>query len=147
MPYSEMEAPEQIRKLQHMAVFAVAYRYIFYPVLYKALRRQGPPPPFWVDHIERQKVNPGYNAGKAVADVYQYVERFLEWLLHSSIRRRHNFIPGLVDPNASGVPNGADWRLKTASEFKEPQFAELLLNRRSKAKIDDRADLQASQAG
>ncbi len=137
LPYAELEAAPQTRKLQQMAVFAVAYRYIFYPGIFKALRRQGAPPPFWVDHIERQKVKLE-DAGNAVGAVYQYVERFLEWLLHISNPRRQGFIPGLVDPNVFGISNGTDWRLKTINEFREAQFAELLLNRSAKAKIDVR---------
>src|SRR5579871_4473539 len=41
LPYAEFENEAQNRKLQQMAVFAVAYRYIFYPQLIQALNRQG----------------------------------------------------------------------------------------------------------
>jgi hypothetical protein len=137
LPYGEFEAPAQILKLQQMAVFAVAYRYIFYPGMIKALNRQGAPPPFWVDHVERAKVKPE-DAGKAVRDVYQYVDRFLTWLLQVSTPRRQGFTSGLVDPNVFGVSNGQDWRLKTFNEFREKDFGGLLLNRSAKARIDDR---------
>jgi hypothetical protein len=90
-----------------------------------------------VDHIERAKVKPE-DAGKAVRDVYQYVDRFLTWLLQVSTPRRQGFTAGLVDPNVFGVSNGQDWRLKTFNEFKEKDFGGLLLNRSAKAKIDDR---------
>jgi hypothetical protein len=138
LPYAEFESDAQIQKLQQMAVFAVAYRYIFYPSLVRAVKRQGSPPPFWVDHVERQKVKPE-EANKAIQDVFQYVEKFLEWLLHISTPRRSGFEPGLVNPGVFAVSQGFDWRLRTAKEFNDAQFANLLLNTTTKIRMDDRS--------
>ena len=137
LPYAEVERAAQIRKLQQMAVFAVAYRYIFYPALELAIRGQGRPAGFWVDHVVNKRVNPD-DAAKAVRDVNQYMERLLEWLLHVSTPRRQAFQPGLVNPGVFGASQGAaGWRLKTAAEFDVRQFAGLLLNTASKIHITD----------
>ena len=138
LPYADFESEGQIRKLQQMAVFAVAYRYVFYPGLLKAVKGQGTPPPFWVDHVEHAKVKAA-DAAKAIQDVFQYVEKFLEWLLHISTPRRLGFDPGLVNPSVFGSSQGPDWRLKTAGEFHPEHFGGLLLNPPSKVKVDDRS--------
>jgi hypothetical protein len=139
LPYSEGHTDPLIRKLQHLCVFAVAYRYIFYPEMRRFLDgAEKSAPPYWRDHVLDAKVKPE-DAGKAVEDVHRYVDRFLEWLLQVSNPNRAGFMRGLVDTNVFGVSNGTDWRLKNyTNEFHEKQFGDLLLNRAAKAKIDDR---------
>jgi hypothetical protein len=133
----------QVRKLQNklqkMAVFAVAYHYIFYPQILEALRAGGSKTPYWVDHIERKGVKPD-DARAALAAVDAYTVKVLEWLLHISTPRRANFVPGLVNPNVFAVGQGQNWRLKLPREFNQSELGNLLLNR-PKTKIDDRSVL------
>jgi hypothetical protein len=135
LPYGEFESGPQIRKLQQMAAFAVAYRYLFYPRLMNALNGTERPG-FWQDHVVTKKVKPD-DAGKAVRDVYQYVEYFLQWLLHISTPRRLGFQPGLVNPGVFGTSTGPSWRLKMFNEFDVRQYKDLLQNTQSKVKITD----------
>jgi len=126
-------------KLQKMAVFAVAYHYIFHPQILEALRAGGSKTPYWKDHIERKDVKPD-DARTALAAVDAYTVKVLEWLLHLSTPRRANFVPGLINPNVFAVSQGQNWRLKLPREFQQTDLARLLLNR-PKTKIDDRTVL------
>ncbi len=136
---SGAQVRKQQNKLQKLAVFAVAYRYIFYPQILEALRAGGSKTPYWVDHIERKGVKPD-DARAALAAVDTYTVKVLEWLLHISTPRRANFVPGLVNPNVFAVGQGQNWRLKLPREFNQNELGGLLLNR-PKTKIDDRTVL------
>jgi len=131
-------------KLQKLAVFAVAYHYIFYPQITEALRAGGSKTTYWREHIEREHVAPEA-ARTALAAVDNYTVKVLEWLLHISTPRRPNFVAGMVNPNVFGASQGQDWRLKTLKEFDQSQLGGLLLNR-PKAKIDDRTVLRNANA-
>lgn len=133
---SKVEVRNLQNKLQKLAVFAVAYHYIFYPEIVEALRSGGSRTPFWKEHIERKGVT-GDEARGPLAAVDNYCVKVLEWLLHISTPRRPNFVPGMVNPNVFGVAQGQDWRLKIPRQFDQADLGGLLLNR-PKAKIDDR---------
>lgn len=157
LPYTDFGRADEVRKLQQMAVFAVAYRYIFYPKIVRATRHEEKVP-FWTEHVERAKV-PLEDAGRAVREVYEYCGHFLDWLLQISSPRREAFEPGMVDRNVFATSNGHhDWRLKSVQEFNDSQFTGLLRNLNIKAKITDRSvyrkacdmkvkDQQAADAG
>lgn len=127
-------------KLQKLAVFAVAYHYIFYPEILEALKSGGSKTPYWKEHVERKGVKPDEARG-ALAAVDSYTVKVLEWLLHISTPRRPNFLPGMVNPNVFGVAQGQEWRLKIPRQFNQTDLGGLLLNR-PKAKIDDRTVLR-----
>lgn len=137
LPTDPYEHAAILNKLQHMAIFAVAYRFIFYPVIMSAISTGKSNVHFWVDYIIRAKI-PLPEAGKALRDVNNYVERFLSWLLRISTPRRHNFTAGLVNLSVFGVQSGNEWRLKGPNEFHDADFEKLLLNR-PKAKFSFRS--------
>jgi len=138
LPYDEHRGRDLVQKLQQMATFAVAYRYIFYPQIEKALNIGHSDAAYWVDNIERQKVD-RTEAGKATRALYEYTGAFLRWLLSVSTPRRESFLPGLVDINVFASHESQNWRLKQMQEFNDRQFPDLLLNRSVKTRLDSRA--------
>jgi hypothetical protein len=157
LPYDEFGGPALVRKLQQMALFAVAYRYLFFPLIVDALSTGKSDAGFWVDHIERQKKVNKEEVGRALRDLHDYVTRFLTWFLRVSTPRRENFTPGLVNPTVFAVRDGNDWRLKQAREFNDSDFSRLLLNQATRTRLDTRSvferatrpvnDPQATSAG
>jgi hypothetical protein len=137
LPYDEHRGQDLVRKLQHMATFAVAYKYVFFPVIDAALASGKSEAPFWVDHIERRGVNRD-EAGRALRELYDYTGRFLQWWLQISTPRRGGFTPGMVNPNVFAARDGEQWRLKRAREFNDADFPDLLLNRPARSKLDTR---------
>jgi hypothetical protein len=126
-------------KLQKMAIFAVAYHYIFYPQIEDALKlRPGESKiPWWRDYITNKGVTPDEARGPLGA-VDAYTVKFLEWLLHISTPRRPGFEAGLVNPNVFGVEQDrGNWRLRMPREFQQAELGALLRNR-PKTKVSDR---------
>jgi len=157
LPFDEYGGAAQIRKLQTMAIFAVAYRYLFFPVIADALSNGKSDAPFWVDHIERQKTINREEVGRALRDLNDYTTRFLSWLMRMSTPRRENFTPGMVNPTVFAVREANEWRLKQSREFNDNDFGNLLLNQPTRTKLDTRSvferatrtvsDPQATSAG
>ena len=120
-------------KLQKMAVFAVAYHYIFYPQITEALRVGGSKTPYWIEHIERKGVRPE-EARAPLAAVDAYTMKALEWLLHISTPRL-GFEANMINPNVFGIDQGQNkWRLKI--KFDQSDLGVLLRNR-PKSKVND----------
>ena len=138
LPYDDSMGPAVIRKLQTMATFAVAYHYLFFPVIAEALDWGKSDVGFWVDHIERQKKVNRDEAGRALRELQTYLSRFLLWLMRISTPRRENFTPGLVNLNVFAVRAAGEWRLKQQREFNDADFANLLLNQKSRRSLDSR---------
>ena len=139
LPYHELHHARMVRRLEHMIVFAVAYRYIFYPIILRCLSNpKRNTETFWVDHIESRKV-PHDAAGKALQRVAAYLDTFLSWLMNVSTPRRSGFAPGLVNPNVFATMQSNGWRLKTQSEFNDAEFGNLLVNRASATRFDARS--------
>ena len=139
LPYHELKHGAMVKRLEHMIVFAVAYRYIFYPIIKRCLSNpKRNTETFWVDHIDSKKI-PQDVAGKALKKVNDYVEKFLSWLLDISTPHRAGFTPGLVNPNVFAVMQGTAWRLRTEAEFNDGTFGGLLVNRSSATKFDARS--------
>lgn len=140
LPYDEYGGSALVRKLQQMALFAVSYRYLFFPVIADALSSQGKShQTFWVTHIEDQKRVNKEEVGRALRDLNDYVARFLTWLLRVSTPRRENFTPGMVNPTVFAVRDGNEWRLKLTREFNDSDFSRLLLNQASRTRLDSRS--------
>lgn len=139
LPYDYVGGKPLVRQLQTMASFAVAYRYLFFPTIVDALDRGSSDAAFWVDHIERQRKVNRQAVGEALRELYEYLERFLIWLLRVSTPRRESFVPGLVNPNAFAVREAGEWRLKRPDEFNDGDFANLLLNQNARRRLDTRA--------
>ena len=135
LPYDDTGRAELTRKLQKMALFAVAYRNIFFPLAETALAGRGSNWNPWVDHIERPKVNRD-EAGRALRALKAYVDSFLTWLLCVSTPRRQAFQPGLVNPNVFAVATPQGWQLKAPGQFRDEDLSQLLLNRPARARID-----------
>jgi hypothetical protein len=144
LPFDSAASSATVRqvqnKLQKLAVFAVAYHYIFYPQIVEALRAGGSRIPYWIEHIERERVSPDAARGPLAA-VDNYCVKALEWLMHVSTPRRTNFVPGMINPHVFGESQNGNWRLKIPRAFKQEELGGLLLNR-PKSRIDDRTVLR-----
>ncbi|HZI56697.1 MAG TPA: hypothetical protein VFF39_07965 [Verrucomicrobiae bacterium] len=143
LPYDEHKGRDLTRKLQQMAVFSVAYRYIFYPQIEAALTAGKSQTAFWVDHVERPKVDRAL-AGRALRELYDYVGKFLEWFLRVSTPHREGFVPGAINPNVFAVRESGSWRLKQIPEFNDRDFPDLLLNRLARTRLDCRSIYEKS---
>jgi hypothetical protein len=141
LPYDGQLGKPLVNKLQSMAAFAVAYRYLFFPVITDAVKRGTSHAGFWVDHVARQKVRLD-DADRALRLVHAYLEQFLIWLMHVSTPRRENFAPGLVNTSAFAVRDGDSWRLKKHDEFNDADFSKLILNSAGKIRLDARQVFQ-----
>lgn len=157
LPYDEHLGAALVAKLQTMCRFAVAYRYLFWPLIVKALDSGRSDAAFWVDQIQRQKTIDRDQLGRGLRAMNDYVERYLVWLMRVSTPRREGFTPGLVNPHVFAVRDQNEWRLKAGREFNDGDFDKLVLNQSSRAKLDSRlvfelasrpvADTQATGAG
>jgi hypothetical protein len=132
-------------KLQRLAVFAVAYHYIFYPEIEDALGSGAAVKGYWRDLIVRKNVKP-QDAKAPLAAMDAYAVKFLQWLLDISTPHRAGFSPGLVNPTVFGKAQGRDWTLMIQRDFQPEKIKDLLQNR-TKAGIDYRTiDNRASRA-
>ncbi len=135
LPTAAGQQELQLRKLQQMTLFALAFHYCFYPVI---LREQGKTRTTvtWLkDHVIDQgltwpQVMPDFAA------VDEYVTRYLTWLLRISTPRRDGFHYGMVNPNVFAVQTGPDWKLKTTGEFRDKDVQNLFVNLAGRAKAD-----------
>lgn len=124
---------KQILRLQRMILFAVAYRYIFYPNIVDDIRSGRKRHPFVRNHLVRQNVSSDA-ALHDLAVVSEYVDSFLNWLLNlSTPAGLPGFEPGLVKLSVFAVPEGGRWRLKhpkvgLSGEYRDREIEQLFLN-------------------
>jgi hypothetical protein len=119
----------QMKKLRQMALFAVAYRYIYYPVIETELAKSGESNmPFLRNHIFRQNITK-QAAQRQLYDVSEYVNWFLTWLLRISTPRRGGFTSKVVKHTVFALEEENKWRLKTpgkaAREFHDSELSGL----------------------
>jgi hypothetical protein len=102
-----------ITQLQTMTLFAVAFKYIFYPNIVADLKNRRPRLSFVVRHLDRKDVDPQIALAQ-LANLEKYVTLYLQWLLSISTPREvPNFVPGLVKLSVFATPVDDGWRLKT----------------------------------
>jgi hypothetical protein len=140
LPVPEGQGGIQIARLQRMALFAVAFRYLFYPNIVEDLKAAKPRHAFVVTHLIRNGVNREVALAE-LANLNTYVEWFLWWFLKLATPGGvHGFRPGLVNPNVFAIPAGEGWRLKIpapegrGNEFHDRDIETLFLNAEGKAR-------------
>lgn len=142
LPVADGQHGVQVALLQRLALFAVVFRFRFFPEIVEDLRARKPRHHFVVTHMGRNPVSPEITI-RELEQVNTYVEWFLDWLLKISLPGgRPEFKPGLVNPNIFAVPGEAGWRLKTPplpggkGEFQERDLGNLVLNAEGNVKPD-----------
>ena len=141
LPYDRVAGKEMAKKIQTMVLFAVAYRYYFFPFITDALAKRKSDIPFWVDNIKTTNLE---EAGRALRQLDDYVEYFLRWIMHVCTPRREGFTSGLVNPHIFAVKRDTTWDLKSLREFNLGDFNKLFLNLPAGTKIDSKGLLQRS---
>lgn len=112
LPAAPEQQKAQVQQMQKMIAFAVAYRYRFYPNIASELDKSGESKvPYLSHHIFGENV-PKAEARAETAAVYDYVNRFLTWLMWVSLPRE-GFVPGLVNLNVFAAKQGnGKWQLR-----------------------------------
>jgi len=128
-----------ITQLQTMTLFAVAFKYIFYPNIVADLKNRRPRLSFVVRHLDRKDVDPQIALAQ-LANLEKYVTLYLQWLLSISTPREvPNFVPGLVKLSVFATPVDDGWRLKTPDvsdrgEFRSRELDDLFVNAEGQAR-------------
>ena len=132
LPTAAETRREQIALLRSMILFAVAFRYCFFPALARELSKNSFRDTLLQVHLR------DVSAASALGDLESlnaYLETFLFWLLKiSTPAGLANFVPGLVKLSVFAVPEGVGWRLKTqaeegrGNEFQADHLRDLFVN-------------------